>query len=167
VLAERGGQTALLGILDARAHVPEMRKRPTDTGTLARSFVYQRALEHEQAPPPPPVSHDAATVLATLRAAGLADDLADEAELARRLALYSALTRAFFLHHEQRAIPVPVHLFGAQDAHPSHPKPPTLGWEDHAPRVERHPVPGTHFTLLRPRFVPALAGAVAAYLPQL
>jgi thioesterase domain-containing protein len=167
IVAERGGKTAWLGILDARAHVPEMRQRPTDVATLARSFVYQRALEHELVPPPPPASPDAATMLATLRGASLADDLADEAELARRLAVYSALTRAFFLHHEARAIPVPVHLFDAQDAHPSHPKPPTLGWEAHAKRVERHAVPGTHFTLLRPRFVPELARVITGCLPQL
>jgi thioesterase domain-containing protein len=167
VLAARGVHVALLGVLDARAHTPEMRQRPTDTATLARSFVYQRALEHEQAPPVPPASGEVATVLATLRAAGLAADLEDDRELERRLAVYMALTRAFLLHHEQHTIPATVHVFDAQDAHPSHPKPPTLGWENHAPRVERHAVPGTHFTLLRPRHVPELARVIATCLPQL
>ena len=162
-----GGTVAFLGIIDARAPVPEMRARPTDRDTLARFFVRQWALEREHEPPPPPAASDAATLLATLRAAGLADELADEADLEHRLVRYLALTRAFFLHHVQQPIPVPVQLFDAQEAHPSHPKPHTLGWEDHAPRVDKHPVPGTHFTALRPRHVPALARAIDRCLASL
>jgi thioesterase domain-containing protein len=54
----------------------------------------------------------------------------------------------------------------AADAHPSHPKPPTLGWNDLAPRVERHEVAGTHHTLLVPRRIEALARTISGCLPR-
>ena len=67
-------------------------------------------------------------------------------------------------------IPYPIsmklHLFESADAHPSHPKPPTLGWDDLAPSIERHEVAGTHFTLLAPRRIESLARTISRCLPR-
>lgn len=162
----RGGTVAFLGMIDSRAHVPEMRQRPTDRDTLVRFFCHSRALAAEATPPRPPASSEPGAVLAALREAGLAGGIADEVELERQLAVFMALGRAFFLHYEQSSIPTTVHLFESSDAHPSHPKPPTLGWEQVATQVERTFVPGTHFTLLAPRHAPELARAVSQRLPR-
>jgi len=59
-----------------------------------------------------------------------------------------------------------LHLFESADAHPSHPKPPTLGWDDLAPSIERHEVAGTHFTLLAPRRIESLARTISRCLPR-
>ena len=75
------------------------------------------------------------------------------------------LIRAFF-HHVQRPVPVVLHLFESADAHPSHPRPPTLGWDDLAPSIERHEVAGTHFTLLAPHRIEALARTISRHLPR-
>jgi thioesterase domain-containing protein len=155
-LVATGSQVELLALLDSRAPVPEMKQRPTDRDTIARFFMFQRAMIREQAPPPPPRSSAPEDLLATLRAAGLADDVADEAELEQRFTTYIALTRALF-EHDQQPVPVPIHLFESSESHPSHPKPPTLGWDNLTPRLHRELVPGTHFTLLAPRRVDGLA----------
>jgi thioesterase domain-containing protein len=147
VLVERGHPIARLAVLDARVPQPEMRARPTDRDTLARFFVYQRAMMAERTPGPAPQSTDAATLLAALQAAGTAGDIADANELERRLVIFMELNRAF-LAHEQRPVPIAIDLFEAADAAPSHPKPPTLGWDGLAPRVVHHTTSGTHFTLL-------------------
>ena len=76
-----------------------------------------------------------------------------------------ALIRAFF-HHEPQPVPVPLHLFEAADAHPGHPRPPTLGWEALAPQLVRHSIAGTHFDLLAPPRIDALARTIDGCLPR-
>jgi thioesterase domain-containing protein len=152
-----------LGLIDSRAPVPEMRTRPTHRDALARSFVAQRAMMRDR-PPPTIASTEASELLATLRASDLADDLGNEAELEAQLAISFALTRAFY-RHEQRALAGTVYLFESDSAHPAHPKPPSLGWENHAERLEKRVVPGTHFTVLRDPVEP-LARSIEACLPS-
>jgi thioesterase domain-containing protein len=164
IVVARGGAVTFLGVLDSRAPQPEMRKRPTDRDTLARSFLHQLALTRELTPVPPPASTAPADLLAALRTLGAADELCDEAEVERRLQIFMGLIRAFF-HHVQRPLPVPLHLFESTDAHPSHPKPPTLGWDELAPRLDRHAVAGTHFSLLAPHRIEALARTISRCLP--
>jgi thioesterase domain-containing protein len=143
-----------------------MRQRPTDRDTLARSFLHQLALTREQPPlASPPASSRPADLLTALRTLGAGDEFGDEAEVERRLQLYMALIRAFF-HHVQHPVPVTLHLFESADAHPSHPKPPTLGWDDLAPRLERRQIAGTHFTLLAPHRTDALARTIGGCLPR-
>ena len=163
-IAARGGRVGFVGLLDSRAPQPEMRRRPTDRDSLARFYLHQWALTHEREPQPAPASTAPDQLLATLRAIGAGDEPADEAELERRLAVFMALVRGFF-HHEQAPVPVPLHLFESADAHPSHPKPPTLGWDHLTPRLERRVIAGTHFTLLADHRVPALADAIGRCLP--
>jgi thioesterase domain-containing protein len=43
---------------------------------------------------------------------------------------------------------------------------PTLGWDDLAPSIERHEVAGTHFTLLAPHRIEALARTISRHLPR-
>jgi thioesterase domain-containing protein len=164
IIVARGGAVSFLGLLDSRAPQPEMRQRPTDRDTLARSFLHQQALIREQAPVAPASSRPA-DLLAALQALGAGDELSDAAEVEHRLQIYMALIRAFF-HHVPQPVPVTLHLFEAADAHPSHPKPPTLGWDELAPRLERHQVVGTHHTLLAPRRIEALARTISRYLPR-
>ncbi|MDB4955256.1 MAG: hybrid non-ribosomal peptide synthase/polyketide synthase [Myxococcales bacterium] len=164
-ITARGGNVAFLGVLDSRAPQPEMRTRPTDRETLARFFVYQTALTREQVPPPPLSSTTVPDLLAALRASGADAGIGDEAELDLRLEILIALTRAFF-HHDQQAIPVKMHLFETADAHPSHPRPATLGWDHLVPSIEKRVIGGTHFTLMAPRFTEALAQTISACLPR-
>jgi len=159
VLVDRGHHITSLAVLDSRVPQPEMRTRPTDRDTLARFFVYQRAMMQERTPPPPPTSSDAAALVA-------ACDITDEAELERRLQIFIELTRAF-LAHEQRPVPIALDLFEAADAAPSHPKPPTLGWDGLSPRLVKHSIAGTHFTLLAPRRCADLGRAISATLSTL
>jgi thioesterase domain-containing protein len=165
IIVERGGEVTFLGLLDSRAPQPEMRSRPVDRGSLAKFYLYQRALSLELAPAPPPASTETPVLLATLRSIGAADGIADEAELERRLDAFMALIRGFF-HHEQRSIPVPLHLFETTEQHPSHPRPATLGWDALAPRLEKRSIGGTHFSLLAPRRAAALAATIGSCLPR-
>jgi thioesterase domain-containing protein len=165
-LAARGSTVSFLGILDSRAPQPEMRQRPTDRDTLARSFLHHIALTREQPPlGAPPPSSQPADLLAALRGLGAGDEFTGEAEVERRLQRYMALVKALF-HHVQHPVPLKLHLFESADAHPSHPRPPTLGWDDLAPSIERHIVAGTHFTLLAPHRAAALARTIAGCLPR-
>jgi thioesterase domain-containing protein len=164
VVAARGGEVAYLGIVDSRAPLGEMRTRPTDRDTLARGYVGRRAMILE-VPVPQLSASDPEAILAALRAIGAADDLPDAGAVERELQVFMALTRGFF-RHEQQPVPVPVQLFDAQQAHPLHPKPASLGWEPLAPRVDKHPVPGTHFTAIAPQHVPVIAPAIARTLPD-
>lgn len=165
VIVARGGEVAFLGLLDSRAPQPEMRTRPTDRDSLARLFLHATALRRERTPVAPPSSLDASHLLASLRELGADDDLADEAELERRLAIFIGLIRALF-RHEQLPVPIQLHLFESADAHPSHPKPPTLGWDDLAPSIEREVVAGTHFTLMAASRIEALARTISRCLPR-
>lgn len=163
-LARMVGQpgVAFLGLIDSRAPVPEMGTRPTHRDALARFFVAQRAMMRDR-PPPTIASTESSELLATLRAADLADGIGSESELEAQLAVSFALVRAFY-RHEQRALPGTVHLFESASAHPSHPKPPSLGWEQYAERLEKRVVPGTHFTVLGDPVEP-LARIIEACLP--
>ena len=164
-IVTRGGEVRFLGLLDSRASQPEMRKRPTDRDALARFYLQHAALIRERTPVDPPATTASSELLAALRTIGV-DDLGSEAELERRLTTFMGLIRAFY-HHEQRPVPVTIQLFESADAHPSHPRPPTLGWDDLAPRIERHQVAGTHFTLMAPRHVEALAKTIGRCLPRI
>lgn len=165
-IVARGGTVSFLGVLDSRAPQPEMRQRPTDRETLARSFLHQVALTRELSPlASPPASTRPADLLAALATLGAGDEFGDEAEAERRLQIYMGLIRALF-HHVQRPVPVTLHLFESADAHPSHPKPPTLGWDYLAPKIERRQVAGTHFTLLAPHRIEALAATIGGCLPR-
>lgn len=144
IIVARGGTVAFLALIDSRAPQPEMRSRPTDRDTLARFYAHAQALAHEGEPPNRP----------------------DPDDLEQRITVFSALVRAFF-QHEQHPVPVPIHLFEAADSHPSHPKPPTLGWESLTPSLLRELVPGTHFTVLAPHHAAALAAAIARHLGPL
>jgi thioesterase domain-containing protein len=161
-IVARGGDVQFLGLLDSRAPIPQMRERPIDRASLARTFLQYMTLTRERALAAPPAGHEARELLEALRAAGI-DAIGDESELERRFAMYMAVLRLFF-HHEQHPVPVPIHLFEAAEAHPSHPKPPSLGWDDLAPRLERFTIAGTHFSLMSPSRVPALAAALDAVL---
>ena len=165
-IVARGGEVSFLGILDSRAPHPEMRTRPIDRDALAKNFVWHARMSRELEPAPAP-SSSATDLLAALRAIGAADEMgiADEAELERRLRSFSSLIRGFY-HHESQPVPVTIHLFESADEHPTHRKPATLGWDDLAPRVEKHPVDGTHFTLMAPQRVAALAQTISSYLPR-
>lgn len=163
VVVARGGSVRFLGLLDARAPQPEMRQRPTDRASIARAYVMYRALLCEREPVPAPASSDASALLATLRQIGADAGIADEHELERRLRTVMRLMRAFFLH-DQQPVPVTIHLFESSDEHPAHPKPPTLGWEALTPHLERHFVGGTHYTLLAPRYIEALARTINSCL---
>ena len=110
----------------------------------------------------PPSSSEPADLLAGLRAVGAAAPGWDEVDVERGFQVFSAILRGF-LQHEQRPLSTAVHLFEAEDAHPGHPRPPTLGWEAHA-RVARHVVGGTHFTALGEANVDRLASALSAVL---
>lgn len=166
IIVARGGTVSFLGILDSRAPQPEMRQRPTDRDSLVRAFLHQIALTHEQAPLAlPPASTRPGDLLAALRTLGAGSEFGDEAEVERRVQLFMALIRALF-HHVQQPVPVTLHLFESADAHPSHPKPPTLGWDDLAPSIARHQVAGTHYTLLAPHRTDALARTIGGCLPR-
>jgi thioesterase domain-containing protein len=158
-LAEAGEPPSFLALLDCRAPVPEMRARPAGERDMARRFVLVTAYVAGREPSREPESADPAELLALLAADGLAPPGWDEAEVARRLAVFAANLRALF-GHPQRRVPVPVHLFESEAEHPRHPKPATLGWEAHAAVVRRARVPGTHFTLLAEAHVPRLAAAL-------
>jgi len=134
-----------VGLIDSRAPTPDMRARPTDRATLARAFVQHTVLARELALVTP-TGPDAAAVLAALREAG-ADDGADETAIEERLQTFAALVRAFY-RHTPRPVPIAIDLYESTESHPSHPKPPTLGWDGLAPAVVHHPVPGNHFTVL-------------------
>ena len=161
VIAETGASVPFLGLLDSRAPQPEMRRRPMDRASFAKAFIHNAAMTREKTPPALAGS-EPAQLAAALRELG--DDVS-EADAGRRFSIFEALGRAFY-QHEQLAVPVTVNLFEATDAHPSHPKPPTLGWEPLAPAVVHHAIVGTHFTLLGPAHVPALAKAIDACLPR-
>lgn len=165
IIVERGGKVGFLGLLDSRAPQPEMRSRPADRASLARFYVHQRALSLELAPASPPASTDTPSLLATLRSIGAADGIDDEAELDRRLDTFMALIRGFF-HHEQRSIPLPLHLFETAEQHPSHPRPATLGWDELAPHIEKRIIGGTHFSLLAPSRSAALATMIGSCIPR-
>lgn len=173
IVVARGGAVRFLGILDSRAPQPDMRQRPTDRDTLARIFLQHAALTRELAPVPPPASTRPGDLWAALCTLGAADEFGDEAEaevdveaeVERRLQIFMGLIQAF-IHHVQRPVPVKLHLFESADAHPLHPRPPTLGWDDLAPSIERHEVAGTHFTLLAPHRVAALARTIRGCLPR-
>jgi len=154
-IVEAGGSVRFLGLLDSRAPQPEMRRRPMEREAFAKAFIHNAAMTREKTPPAL-AGTDAAHLAAALRELG---DDASDAQAERRFSIFMALGRAFY-QHEQQPVSVPVHLFEAIDAHPSHPKPPTLGWEPLAPEVVHHPIAGTHFTLLAPAHVPALAQAI-------
>lgn len=160
-IVARGGEVRFLGLLDSRASQPEMRKRPTDRDTLARFYLQHAALTREQPPVAPPSNTESSQLLAALRVIGA--DIADEAELERRLSTFMGLIRAFYCH-DQRPVPVKIHLFESADAHPSHPRPATLGWDDLAPGIEHHQIAGTHFTLMAPRHTDALAKTISRCL---
>lgn len=156
VVLERGGEVAFLGVIDGRAPQPEMRTRRTDREALARMFLNHAALTRELDPPAPPPDVDALSLLGALRAIDAATDIFDERELERRLAIFFGLVRALFAHDMQQIATV-LHLFESSEAHPSHPKPATLGWEDVVPTVVCDRVPGTHFTLMSASRIPQLA----------
>ena len=159
----RGGRVEFLAILDSRAPQPEMRTRPTDRDSLARMFLQRAALTCEREPGPPPASSSPRDLLAALRAIGVADDIADEADLERRFQMFMGLGRALY-QHEQQPLAVYLHLFEAAASHPSHPKPPTLGWDDLVPGIEKHITAGTHYTVLAPRHIAALSRALDSCL---
>jgi thioesterase domain-containing protein len=165
-IVARGGTVSFLGILDSRAPQPEMRQRPTDRDSLARAFLHQVALTREHAPlASPPASTRPGDLLSALRSLGAGDEFGDAAEVERRLSLFMALIRALF-HHVPHPVPVKLHLFESADAHPSHPRPATLGWDDLAPSIERREVAGTHLTMLAPHRIEALATTIGGCLPR-
>ena len=157
-LNDAGRPVAFLGLFDCRAPVPEMRQRATDELSLARMFALTTARMRGREIVPPSEATPAA-VLAALRE--VATEWTEE-EVARRLAVGGRLARALF-GHEQRRIAARIHLFEAEDQHPQHPRPATLGWEAHG-EVIHIPVPGTHFTLMSEDNLPRLAAAVRARL---
>jgi thioesterase domain-containing protein len=158
----RGGTVRFVGIVDGRAPTQEMRARPTDRATLAKAFLQHVALARGLAPVAP-VTSDATGVFDALRRLG-ADDGLDTDAVEVRLQTFMALVRAFY-RHTPRRVPVAIDLFESTESHPSHPRPPTLGWDELAPAVAHHPVAGDHFTVLAPRHAPALAGAIDACQP--
>jgi len=155
----RGGAVRFVGIVDGRAPTQEMRARPTDRATLVKAFLQHVALARGLAPVAP-VTSDATGVHDALRRLG-ADGELDSDAVEARLQTFMALVRAFY-HHAPRRVPVPIDLFESTESHPSHPRPPTLGWEELAPAVAHHPVAGDHFTVLAPHHAPALARAIDA-----
>ena len=163
VVVARGGQVAFLGVLDSRVPQPEMRGRPTDRDTLWKIYLARAALTRGVDPIAPPPVLDASHMLAALRELGAADDIPDEVELERQLAIFVALGRAFY-QHAQAPVPVELELFEAAEFHPSHPRPPTLGWEALAPHIHRHVIAGNHFTLVSPRHAETLAQLLAPRL---
>ena len=165
IIVARGGVVTFLGALDSRAPQPEMRARPTDRDTLARFFLHQTALTRELTPVAPPASTAPGDLLAALRTLGVADEFGDPAELERRLQIFMGLIRALF-HHVQHPVPIKLHLFESADEHPSHPRPPTLGWDELAPSIERRQIAGTHFSLLAPHRIDALARTISRCLPR-
>ncbi|CAN5687033.1 hypothetical protein BH11MYX1_BH11MYX1_01330 [soil metagenome] len=158
-----GGDVRFLGLLDSRAPVPEMKTRSLERDTVAKFYLFQRAVMRDQEPPPPPALLDAGALFRTLTAYRLLDPLEDPSSLEADLTTYRTLTRAFF-QHDQRPVGVPIHLFESSEQHASHPKPPTLGWEPLTPRLERIFVAGTHFNLLSASRVDGLARTISTWL---
>lgn len=164
-MREAGEEVRFLGLLDSRAPIPAMRDRPTDRDSLARGFVATSARVAGREPPAPPASGAADEVMSALRAAGVLPPGWDEATIRRRCDVFASVVTSFF-HHPQRALATPVHLFEAEEVHPDHPRPDSLGWEDHA-QVERAPIGGTHFTLLAPQHIDRLARTLDAALARI
>jgi thioesterase domain-containing protein len=162
-LHDAGEPVATLALFDCRAPLPEMRRRPTDDLTLARMIAQTLARTRGRELGEPPADASAAAVLSALRDAGAAPAGWTEADVERTLFAGMRLARALF-SHEQRRLSTPVHLFEAESEHPSHPRPPTLGWEAHADPVVRVSVPGTHFTLMAEEHAPRLAALVGQCL---
>ena len=152
-------EVAFVGVLDSRAPQPEMRTRQVDADTLARAFVQHHVLRRQLELRTTPASSDVAEVRAALRANGVEDALTDDDELATFMSLVRALFR-----HTPKPTSATLHLFEAKDEHPSHPRPPTLGWDSLAARVLHHSVAGTHFDLISPNRATELARAVDACL---
>lgn len=160
-IVARGGEVSFLGILDSRAPHPDMRRRPIDRDSMARAFVSHARMTREFEPAAPP-STDAVLLLAALREIGAADEMGihDVVELERSLRVFMNLGRCFY-QHDQQPVPVKIHLFESAHAHPSHPKPATLGWDNLAPSIERQVVDGTHFTLMAQRRIATLAQTIS------
>lgn len=162
VIAERGSTVRFLGVIDSRAPQPEMRQRPADRDTLSRAFLQNAALSRELEPPAPLASSRVSDLQTALLALG---DIANDEEVERRLQIFMGLVRGLYRHVAQ-PVPVTLHLFESAEAHPSHPRPPTLGWEALAPRLERRVVAGTHFSLLAPQRIAALAATIGKEIPR-
>src|SRR5690606_9049164 len=100
---------------------------------------------------------DLAAVETALAELGLSTEA--EPSLERRIEVFGANARAYF-HHQPRAISARVTLLETEDEHPTHPRPPTLGWEEIATDIERHTTPGTHFSAVFGTHAHALAARI-------
>ncbi len=165
-LADAGEVVRAVAVLDSRVPVPEMRNRPTDDVMLAGHFVDQITRTRGTPVLRRPQHAEPAELLAVLGEVDAVPPGWDVQETSRRFAIFAALVRGFF-RHEPRRVAAPVALFEAQESHPQHPKPPTLGWEPYADQLIRTPIPGSHFTLLLEQHAPQLAAILDEVLPRL
>ena len=155
-LAEDGADVRFVGVIDGRAPQPEMKNRPRDAGSMARFFLMSSARTAGKSAPPIPDPLNADTIYDALSAADALGAMTSRDLLARYLAVFSTLAPSFMVHDMKR-LDMDIDVFVSSDEDPSHPKPPTLGWEDVARTQHLHSVPGTHFTVLDAAFTADLA----------
>ncbi len=161
-LVDAGREVRFLGLFDCHAPQPEMRRRPTDDATMARAFASTTARTRGRELTRPPTDPSPPAILRSLRDAAAAPPDWTAGEVARRLALFTALTRAHFAH-DQRHLSTRVHLFEAESDQPSEPRPAAMGWDQHSD-VVRIAVPGTRFAVMAPEHAPRLAALVGPRL---
>jgi thioesterase domain-containing protein len=164
-LVDAGDVVRAVAVLDSRVPAPEMRNRPSDDVALAGNFVDQVTRMFGVSVRRRPLRADPDELLAVLDEVGAVPAGWDATETSRRFDIFAATVRAFF-RHEPRRVSAPVALFEAQEAHPQHPKPPTLGWEPFAEHLVRTPIPGSHFTLLHEQHATQLATIVDEVLSR-
>jgi len=137
---------------------PEFKKRPTDDEALTQAYARTMAYaigSKLDGPLADTSMKNIARVLGELRAipAGWG-----EKEVAAQLATFIYIVRGF-LAHEQRRVPIPMHVFQVAERNPNHKpqRPETLGWDGHAEELHHITVPGDHFSMMHEHNIPKLA----------
>ena len=153
-LRERGQQVSMLVLIDTR---PD--PSPGDAGAVLASFAADVALQHDRPPPrldPATLARQdpagaAAAVAAALEDTGLVP-AGLRAETLRRLEVFLATTSAVGRYRARR-YDGPATLVTAAET------PPALmaGWRELLPDLRHHVVAGTHYSMLRPPLVGAVA----------
>ncbi|MFL6138262.1 MAG: non-ribosomal peptide synthetase [Frankiaceae bacterium] len=150
MLREAGEDVAALVLLDTTVeHKPE----ENDQASLLARFARDVALVQSASAPQldaatlrgQPPEQQVETVVAALEAEGLVPDGMRE-EMARRFAVFAATDRAV-ARYSPRQLDVPVTVIQAAESQDDKGE----RWREHAPAgMERHVVPGDHYSMLQP-----------------